>query len=474
MSFDESPGSGSHSSEAASSGGHSSETGNSLRIVRDATCTFCGCVCDDINLTVKGHQITEAERACVLGKAWFLNHEVENRPACLIHGRPATVAEGIEKASQILAGAKYPLVYGLSDTTTESQRVAVGIADWIGGNVDTTTSVCHGPSGMAFQGVGEVTCSLGEVRNRGDLIIFWGSNPAESHPRHFMKYSLMPKGLFVPNGRKDRTCVIVDVRKTKSAKAADVFIQMKPRCDFEALWILRALAAGIEVDPERSVAETGQPLSVWQDLVDRMKAAKFGVLFFGMGVTMTRGKHANSEAILALTRDMNKYTRFVCKPNRGHGNVTGADNVVTWRTGYPFGVNLGRGYPRFNPGEYTAADVLARKEADAALIIASDPMANFNQPAREHLASIPYVALDPKESPTTRSAAVAFTVATYGINVPGTVYRMDDVPIPLRPAFDSPFPSDFEVLSGIEKRVKELKAVGFAPPARASLRPVRN
>jgi hypothetical protein len=35
---------------------------------------------------------------------------------------------------------------------------------------------------------------------------------------------------------------------------------------------------------------------------------------------------------------------------------------------------------------------------------------------------------------------------------------MDDVPIPLRPAFDSHHPSDFEVLSGIERRVKELKA----------------
>ena len=105
---------------------------------------------------------------------------------------------------------------------------------------------------------------------------------------------------------------------------------------------------------------------------------------------MTRGKHANSEALLALTRDMNKHTRFTCKPNRGHGNVTGADNVVSWRTGYPFGVNLGRGYPRFNPGEYTASDVLARGEADAAMIIASDPMANFSQPAREHLKSIPY------------------------------------------------------------------------------------
>lgn len=427
-----------------------------LKIVEDATCTFCGCVCDDINLSVQGHSIVKAERACVLGKAWFLNHDIEDRPSCLIDGKAASVEDGIERAAQILVKAKYPITYGLSDTTVESQRVAVSISDWIGGLVDTTTSVCHGPSGMAFQGVGEVTASLGEVRNRGDMIMFWGSNPAESHPRHFSKYSLMPKGMFLPNGRKDRTCVIVDVRKTKSAKAADIFLQIKPRKDFEALWTLRALARGIEVDPELTKKETGIELPVWEDLMERMKASKFGVIFFGMGLTMTRGKHANSEALLSLTRDMNAHTRFVCKPNRGHGNVTGADNVVSWRTGYPFGVNMAKGYPRFNPGEYTASDVLARGEADAAMIIASDPMANFSQPAREHLKSIPYIALDPKETPTTRHAAVAFNVATYGINVPGTVYRMDDVPIPLRPAFDSPHPSDLVVLRGIEKRVREL------------------
>jgi len=442
-----------------------------VKIVKDATCTFCGCVCDDIDLTVKDNHITDAKRACVLGTSWFLNHDVEDKAPCFIDGKPATVEAGIERASQILAGAKYPLIYGLSDTTTESQRKAVGISDWIGGNVDTTTSVCHGPSGMAFQGVGEVTCSLGEVRNRGDMIIFWGSNPAESHPRHFTKYSLMPKGMFLPNGRKDRTCVVVDVRKTKSAKAADIFVQIKPRRDFEALWTLRALVNDVELDPEEVERETGQTLAFWQDLADRMKAAKFGVIFFGMGVTMTRGKHANSEALLALTRDLNKHTRFVCKPNRGHGNVTGADNVVTWRTGYPFGVNLSRGYPRFNPGEYTSSDVLARGEADAALIIASDPMANFSQPAREHLKSIPYVALDPKDTPTTRAAAVSFTVATYGINVPGTVYRMDDVPLQLRPAFDSPFPSDLEILTRMEERVRELKSPGLKQPQRASLRP---
>jgi formylmethanofuran dehydrogenase subunit B len=428
-----------------------------LKVVSNATCTFCGCVCDDMELTVEGHRITKAKNACVLGKAWFLNHHVEDRPVATIRGEPVSLDEAIDEAARILTTARYPIVYGLSDTTCEAQRVAVAIADRIGGCIDTTTSVCHGPSGMAFQGVGEVTCSLGEVKNRADLVIFWGSNPAESHPRHWSRYSTMPKGLFVPNGRKDRTVVIVDVRRSKSAPAADIFVQVRPRTDFEALWILRALVKGVPLT-EADCAITGVPLATWQDLAARMKSCRFGVFFFGMGLSMTRGKHLNVEAALALARDMNQYARFYIKPMRGHGNVTGADNVVSWQTGYPFGVNLSRGFPRFNPGEYTTADTLARGEADAALIVASDPMANFSQPAREHLKRIPYIALDPKETPTVRHATVAFTTATYGINTPGTVYRMDDVPIPLRPAFESPYPSDQEVLTRLERRIRQLLA----------------
>jgi formylmethanofuran dehydrogenase subunit B len=428
---------------------------NELKVVSNATCTFCGCVCDDIELTVEGNHITKAKNACVLGKAWFLNHEAGEGPVARIRGKEATVEEAVEEAARILVDAKFPIIYGLSDTTCEAQRVTVAIADWVGASIDTTTSVCHGPSGMAFQGVGEITCSLGEVRNRADLVIFWGSNPAESHPRHWGRYSTMPKGLFVPNGRKDRTVVLVDVRRTKSAPAADIFLQIKPRKDFEVLWMLRALVKGLTIN-EADLIDTGVTLEQLQNLVDKMKACKFGVLFFGMGLSMTRGKHLNVEAALALARDLNAFTRFYANPMRGHGNVTGADNVVSWQTGYPFGVNLGRGYPRFNPGEFTTTDTLARKEADAAMIIASDPMGNFSQAAREHLASIPYIALDTKETSTTRAAAVAFTTATYGINVPGTVYRMDDVPIPLRPAFESPYPSDEKILRALEKKVLHL------------------
>jgi len=432
-----------------------------LKLIEDATCTFCGCVCDDIDISVDVEQnkIVEAKRACVLGKAWFYNHHIDDRPEATVDGRPVGYEEAIDVAADVLFNARYPVTYGLSDTTSEAQRVAVAITDWIGGTVDTTTSVCHGPSGMAFQGVGEVTCTLGEIRNRADVLLFWGGNPAESHPRHFTKYSLMPKGEFVPNGRKDRYAVLIDVRKTKSAKAVDQFLQLKPRSDFELAWSLRLLAKGMDPDPSVE-AKTGISLDTLRALMDRMKNAKFGAILFGMGVTMTRDKHMNSTAVLALARDMNRHTRWVAKPMRGHGNVTGADNVVTWSTGYPFGVNLGRGYPRFNPGEFTTSDLLARGEADAALIIASDPMSNFSQPARDHLKSIPVVVLDPKLSDTARIAKVAFTTATYGINVPGTVYRMDDVPIPLRPAFESPYRSDYEILKAIERRIRERQLTG--------------
>ena len=143
----------------------------SLQVIKDATCTFCGCVCDDIDLSVKDNHIVEAKRACVLGKSWFLNHHVDERPSCLVEGQPASIEAGVDRAARILCEAKYPIIYGLSDTTCEAQKQAVAIADFVGANIDTTTSVCHGPSGIAFQGGGESTATLGEIRNRADLVI---------------------------------------------------------------------------------------------------------------------------------------------------------------------------------------------------------------------------------------------------------------------------------------------------------------
>jgi len=300
---------------------------------------------------------------------------------------------------------------------------------------------------------GKVSCTLGEVKNRADFIIYWGGNPAECHPRHFTKYALTPKGKFIPRGRKDRTMVLVDIRETMSAKAADIFLQVRPGKDFEMLTILRALVKGQRIN-EDAVAETGLKLEQLQDLVARMKAAKFGVLFFGMGLSMTRGKHMNSAAALTLAAEMNAFTKFVAMPMRGHGNVTGADVIMRYTTTYPFGIHMGRGYPRFNPGEYSTIDLLVRGDNDATLVLGADPGATMPKPAIEHLKRTPTIVLDPKVTHTSRLSRVHITTAATGISAPGTVYRMDEIPLPLSPPLKSPYPTDEEVMRRIREAVQ--------------------
>ena len=426
--------------------------------VDHVVCCFCGCVCDDISVTVEKDRITQAKNACVLGKAWFLSHgEPSTLPAVRIEGRPATLEEGIEVAAQYLTKARYPFIYGLSSTSCEAQRKSVALAEAIGGCIDCCTSVCHGPSGMALQGVGEPTCTLGEVKNRADLVVYWGSNPGESHPRHMARYAVTPKGMFVPEGRKGRTVVLIDVRKTVSARAADIFLQIRPGKDFEALWALQALVNGQSLD-EGAVEGTGLTLAQLTDLADRMMQCKFGVLFVGQGLTQTRGRHFNTSAAFLLVRALNRHAKFALMPMRGHGNVTGVDNVLAWQTGYPFGVNFSLGYPRFNPGEYTVVDVFSRLEADAALVVAADPAASLPGGAVRRMAEIPTIVLDTHESETTKIARIAFITATAGIHVEGTIYRMDSIPIRMRKVLESSYPSDEEVLGRLLSRVKELKA----------------
>ncbi len=312
-----------------------------------------------------------------------------------------------------------------------------------------------------------MSCTLGEVKNRADLIVYWGGNPAECHPRHFTKYTLTQKGKFVPNGRKDRTMVLVDIRETPSVKAADIFLQVRPTKDFEMITVLRALIKGQRVDT-KLVEETGLSLQQLQDFADRMKKARFGVLFFGMGLSMTRGKHMNSAALLTLAAELNAFTKFVAMPMRGHGNVTGGDVIMRWTTGYPFGVNLSRGYPRFNPGEFSTIDLLIRGDCDAALVLGADPGATMPQPAIDHLARIPTIVLDPKVTHTSEIARVHFTTAVTGISAPGTAYRMDEIPLPLRPALKSPYPTDEEVIRRIYQAVAAKPPL--APPVMPRMR----
>jgi formylmethanofuran dehydrogenase subunit B len=155
-----------------------------------------------------------------------------------------------------------------------------------------------------------------------------------------------------------------------------------------------------------------------------------------------------------LATDLNAHTRFYTLTLRPPGNGAGAEQVLTWQTGYPAAVGLHRGYPCSFAGEFSAAAVLARGETDAALLVSSDPLGQLPPAAQDHLHRIPYVALSPQDTAMSRSAAVAITTAACADPAAGTVFRLDGLALPLRPAISSSSTDDFQVLKLIEQNLR--------------------
>jgi formylmethanofuran dehydrogenase subunit B len=424
-------------------------------VVEDVACTLCGCVCDDLRLVVDGDRITEAGRACGLAEPWFLSQGANPTPRVTVDGRAASLEQGLAHAAEILKKSQAPLIYGLSRSSTDGQRAAVALADRIGATIDTTASLCHAPSIVGFQETGESTSSLGEIRNRSDLVIFWGCDPAVSHPRHFERYSTDPQGEFVPGGRSDRTVIVIDRQSSASSALSDLFLQVDGDRDFEALWTLRQLIRG---DAPDAAAPTGIPLDQLQDLAQRMMNCRSGVVFFGLGLSRAILGHLNVAALLSLVCDLHRHTRFYARRLRIYGDVTGADSVLCWQTGYPFSVSLGRGYPRYNPGEFSAEELLAREEVDACLLVGSETVEQFSSAARAQLRRIPTIALDYPGVVAPFTPSVAVTTAVYGVHRSGTAYRMDEIPIPLKKFLSSQLPSDEDVLRDLQERFERNQA----------------
>jgi formylmethanofuran dehydrogenase subunit B len=474
-------------------------------VVSQVTCPVCGSFCDDIEVVIKNNVITEVRNACAVGAAKFLDYANHRRAKPLVRKNDelveASLDEAIRKSAEILVDATYPILYGWSSTSCEAIRVGLELAEEVSGVIDNTTTICHGPSILSIQDIGIASCTLGQLRHRADLIVYWGCNPWSAHPRHIERYTTFSNGRFQKSTwktyisrlggilskrrlrravnlvlrrdmfakpeisrelpynmfQKKRKMVVVDVRKTHSADAADYFLQVEPNKDYDLLQAFRMLIADEELDVDRVA---GVPVETLTEIADVMIDCELGVIFFGQGLTMTEGKLRNVDAALSLVRDLNQRTKFLIMPMRGHFNVTGADVVFTWQTGYPFAVDFSQGYPQYNPGETSVIDILCRDEMDAALVVASDPVAHFPKEAAQNLVKNPLIVIDPQMTSTSLMADVVFPSTFVGIETEGTAYRMDHVPLPLKKIVEPPSNClpDVEILRRILHEVRRLRS----------------
>jgi formylmethanofuran dehydrogenase subunit B len=457
---------------------HSKES-KQAKTLADVPCPFCCCACDDLQVHVEGERITSAEGACEIARPWFLGDRAAERPNCRVDGKPAEIDEALRHAAELLAAARYPLVYGLSRASCEAQRVAVDIAETLRGVIDVPAS--RGAMG-ALQSVGEVTATFGEIRNRADLIVAWGADPTTSHPRFFERYApeeiahrvagAGPKG---GPGRRtsgasaappapatqsinDRShLIVVDSQRTRTADLADERIAIRAGGEFDAVTVLRGIAKGLRLSPEQVVERTGVALTVWQALSDRMTQARFVVLLTGDGDDSPMARRT-SEGLAHLVRELNRRTRFVSISLRSAPNGLGAENVLAWRTGYSTAVDFSKGFPQFDPDGYAAERLLTEGAVDAMLVVCADPMVRWSAAAKQRFAAIPSIALDWQQTATMAGARVSIPLATLGVESGGTILRGDGVPLALRPAIESRTLADHESLAVISTSLNALRA----------------
>jgi formylmethanofuran dehydrogenase subunit B len=411
------------------------------RRVEHVTCLGCGCGCDDVTVTVRGDRIVAAAPVCPLGQAWLGDGQI---PVAIVSdGRPATLDEALARsAAELVQATGRCLVYLGTDLTTQAQRAALAVADLLRAAVDCSTSETAANGLLSAQRRGRAGATLGEIRNRGDAFLFWGVDPTKRYPRFLARYGIEPVGTHVPDGRRGRDVVSVSVGADRALPGADLALELGPDQEIAALSLMRASVLGREFPLSSPAARLAVEVST------RLTRAKYAVLVHDAEPTEEPRNPLRAEALGAFTQALNGPTRAALCTLRGGRNQVGAEAVLTWQTGYPFAVDYSRGYPRYAPGERG----LGRpSQAYGVVLLAGSPFLEAG--AQAAFSQVRSVVIGPRASEAPFATSIAIDTGVAGVHEGGTAYRMDEVPLTLRPPVEGAR-SATEVLIALQEAIR--------------------
>ncbi len=159
---------------------------------------------------VAGERLELLAGACPRAETWFAARAPAPAPLARIDGAEAPLEAALDAAAAILEGARMPLIFGLGGTSCEAQREAVALADALGASIDTAGALLDGASRTTFPLLGASTATLGDVRDRAQVVVIWRADPASSHPRLLERLRVDAPG---------RTLIVVDAQRDRHRRA---------------------------------------------------------------------------------------------------------------------------------------------------------------------------------------------------------------------------------------------------------------
>lgn len=405
-----------------------------------AFCTGCSLLCDDIEVDFEGEKVKRTLNLCRKGQAHYDSLVVE-RLVTAVDGSEVGIDEAISRAAELLAGAEKPLLFGWGNSTLEAQRAGVKLAKKLGSVIDDPSSYSQG---IITEKVltGELpSCTFDDVRNFADVSIYWGDDPSSSHPRHLSRFSYFPRGEKRQRGyEEDREAIVIDVRKSPTAQiAADGFFEIPPEGDVEFAEALMATLGG-------KIPKVGDKKKML-NLGTKLRKAKFGVIFTGLGLAHSMG--GDLGPFFSLVGKLNELSRFSVIPTLSDYNTRGFNQTLFDETGSVNSVSFG-GVVHHGP-EFGIAKYL--DSCDAVMVVGSDPAAVLPAKIAKRLAEIPMVAVNSHRTLTTDAAKVTIPVGVAGLEVEGSALRSDGVKVEFDAVVKSDYLPDVEVIERIMEAV---------------------
>lgn len=393
------------------------------RIVRDIVCGFCGLGCDDLEVSVAGRTITP-RRACAEA-ARLIARGDGPPPGPRVNGAAASLADAAAVAAGHLAGARAAVFSGLG-ADLAGLRGLYDIAMAAGASIDHAASAGLFANLERLARKGWIAATLAEVRNRCDLLVLFGDDPAAAYGRLFER-ALPARAangagapLFAPDGR--RVVIIGGPLSEASRRAlaghALTEIPVAPEAVATGAAALASALAGRATGKVSGLA--ADTLDALARTAEQLKAARYSVFTWNAATLPPEDAAAVAGAAAEAVDLLSVTTRAAVFPLGGRDNVTGAHQLALWRFGYPLRTVIGAGTSRHVPELYATAAAL--KDADLLLHTSA-----FRPEPPPDFTAGPVIVLGHPDTVFSREPDVFIPVGTPGIDHPGHVFRMDSV-----------------------------------------------
>jgi formylmethanofuran dehydrogenase subunit B len=401
-------------------------------------CPFCGLGCDDLSLA-DDEGLSVETQGCPIARARFADllsiPGTGHRPR--VNGAPVPLEQALAQAARMLASARLPLFAGLRGDLVDL-RGLVSLAAQCGGMLEHAEGAALACVARVLEETGWLVTSLGEARNRADLVVLIGDGLLAAFPR--LGERVLGPTHRLHGEKAPRLVLIGEDRDAARALAADqISIWRAELRDFIAT--VRARLGG------RDIAGDGFPAA--GPLAEALAKARYPVLCFSAAALGGDDADLVIRALGQLMRALNAEGRGALLPLGGADGAVTAAQVCGWQTGFGARLSFATGLPVYRPSAGSAEALIQDDGAD--LLVWVDTLAGAPPP----LAAVPTIVMGHPAMRCAREPDIFIPLAAPGAHRPGAVHRGDGhALLPLRAIVDSDLPPGQQVFGALAELVR--------------------